>query len=181
VRVCFDATVLCGALRKPAGHNFRLLELAADGALIDGFTTEVAGMEFVRNALAGLGGVRYDIEVIEEFLDAFDPLFHPDNIAFSPIGRSLTRETWLHSRPIGEVVYHLTGRTQEDLLANLPEQLRVVVGKFDAYDVHVVAAAVASGADVICSSNRRHLPEGQLAGELRIIGPGRLGAELGIA
>jgi hypothetical protein len=63
----------------------------------------------VRNALAGLGGVRYDIEVIEEFLDAFDPLFHPDNVALSPIGRSLTRETWLHNRPIGEVVYHLTG------------------------------------------------------------------------
>jgi hypothetical protein len=70
VRGCFDATVLCGALRKPAGHNFRLLEIAADGVLINGFTTEVAGMEFVRNALAGLGGVRYDIEVIEEFLHA---------------------------------------------------------------------------------------------------------------
>jgi predicted nucleic acid-binding protein len=181
VRVCFDATVLCGALRKPTGRNFRLLELAAEGVLIDGFTTEVAGMEFVCNALAGLGGVRYDIEVIEEFLDAFDPLFHPDNVALSPIGRSLTRETWLHNRPIGEVVYHLTGRTREDLLADLPSQLRVVAGEFDAYDVHLVAAAVASAADVICSSNRRHLPEGKLAGELQIIGPGRLGAELGIA
>jgi hypothetical protein len=71
VRACFDATVLCGAFRKPAGHNFRLLELVADGVLVDGLTTEVAGMEFVRNALAGLGGVRYDIEVMGEFLDAF--------------------------------------------------------------------------------------------------------------
>jgi len=54
VLVCFDATVLCGALRKPAGHNFRLLELAADGVVVDAFTTEVAGMEFIRNALEGL-------------------------------------------------------------------------------------------------------------------------------
>lgn len=34
--VCFDATVLCGALRKPAGHNFKLLKLAADGVLAGG-------------------------------------------------------------------------------------------------------------------------------------------------
>jgi hypothetical protein len=53
VLVCFDATVLCGALRRPVGPNFRLLRLAAAGVVIDGFTTEVAGMEFVRNALDG--------------------------------------------------------------------------------------------------------------------------------
>ena len=68
--VCFDATVLCGALRRPAGMNFRLLQLAADGVVLDGFTTEVAGIEFVRNALDGLGGVRYDIDLIEEFSTA---------------------------------------------------------------------------------------------------------------
>jgi hypothetical protein len=90
-------------------------------------------------------------------------------------------ETWLHSRPIGEVVYHLTGRTREHLLAELPEQLRVVAGELDAHDVHLVAAAVERGADVICSSNRRHLPEGRLAGDLRVLGPGGLAAELGIA
>jgi hypothetical protein len=28
VLVVFDATVLCGALRKPTGYNFKLLELA---------------------------------------------------------------------------------------------------------------------------------------------------------
>jgi hypothetical protein len=107
VLVCFDATVLCGALRQPAGLNFRLLQLAADGVVLDGFTTEVAGIEFVRNALEGLAGVRYDIELIEEFLDGFGALFDPENVATSPIGRSLTAETWLHNKPIGEVVYHL--------------------------------------------------------------------------
>jgi len=61
VLACLDATVLCGALRKPTGHNFELLELATEGLVINGFTTEVAGMELVRNALEGLGGVSHDI------------------------------------------------------------------------------------------------------------------------
>lgn len=179
--VCFDATVLCAALRRPAGPNFRLLRLAADGVVIDGFTTEVAGMEFMRNALAGLGGVSFTIEAIEEFLDSFGPLFDTDNVATSPIGRSLTSQTWLHNKPIGELVYHLTGRTREELLDALPEQLRVVSGGFDAHDVHLVAAAVERGAHVICTANRRHMPEGPLAGGIEIVGPGRLAAELGLA
>ena len=178
--VCFDATVLCGALRRPTGLNFRLLQLAADSVVLDGFTTEVAGMEFVRNALDGLSGVRYDIELIEEFLDAFGALFDLENVATSPIGRSLTSQTWLHNKPIGDVVYHLTGRTHKELLDGLPEQLRVVSGEFDAHDVHLVAAAVARGADVICTSNRRHMPEGPVAGGIEVIGPGRLAADLGI-
>lgn len=73
--VCFDATVLCGAIRKPTGYNFKLLELAAGGAVLSGFTTDVAGMEFVRNALDGLSGVTYDMGLIEAFLDHFAPLF----------------------------------------------------------------------------------------------------------
>jgi hypothetical protein len=80
VLVVFDATVLCGALRKPTGYNFKLLELAADSALLQGFTTDIAGMEFLRNALDGLGGVNYDMELIEAFLDHFAPLFNPDNV-----------------------------------------------------------------------------------------------------
>jgi hypothetical protein len=109
---CFDATVLCGAIRKPTGYNFKLLELAAGRAVLSGFTTDVAGMEFVRNALDGLSGVTYDMELIEAFLDHFAPLFNPDNIQPSPIGRALPMQVSLHNRPIGEVVYELTGRTR---------------------------------------------------------------------
>ena len=178
--VCFDATVLCGALRKPTGLNFRLLELAADGVVLDGFTTEVAGMEFVRNALDGLAGIAFAIDEIEEFLDSFGALFDPGNVATSPIGRSLTSQTWLHNKPVGEVVYHLTGLTRDELLEGLPEQLRVASGEFDAHDVHLVAAAVERGADVICSSNRRHMPEGPLTRTIEVVGPGRLAANLGI-
>ena len=138
-------------------------------------------MEFVRNALEGLGGVTYSYDDIEEFLDVFEPLFDPDNVAPSPIGRSLTDETWLHNRPVGEVVYHLTGRHRGELLEDLPRQLRVVVGEFDAYDVHLVAAAVDLSATAICSANRKHLPEGRIAGTIDVIGPGRLARELGVA
>ena len=138
--VAFDATVLCSALRKSTGYYFKLLELAADGVLLQGFTTDIAGMEFVRNAL---GGVSYDMELIEAFLDHFAPLFNPDNVEPSPIGRVLPAQTYLHNRPIGEIVYELTGRRREDLLDGLPQQLRLIAGEFDAYDVHLVAVAVA--------------------------------------
>jgi hypothetical protein len=180
VLVVFDATVLCGALRKPTGYNFKLLELAADGTLLQGFTTDIAGMEFVRNALDGLGGVSYDMEMIEALLDHFAPLFNPDNIEQSPIGRALPAQASLHNRPIGEIVYELTGRTRENLLDGLPRQLSLIAGEFDAYDIHLVAAAVARNADVICSANRSHLPEGPLAGDLQVIGPGRLAVSLDI-
>jgi hypothetical protein len=180
VLVCFDATVLCGAIRKPTGYNFKLLELAADGAVLGGFTTDVAGMEIVRNALDGLSGVSYDMSQIERFLDHFARLFNPDNVEPSPIGRALPAQTSLHNRPIGEVVYELTGRTRAALLAGLPHQLRLVASEFDAFDVHLVAAAAARGADAICSADRAHLPAGSLAGGIEVIGPGRLAAQLGI-
>jgi hypothetical protein len=52
------------------------------------------------------------MELIEAFLDHFAPLFNPDNIQPSPIGRALPMQVSLHNRPIGEVVYELTGRTR---------------------------------------------------------------------
>ncbi|HET8536595.1 MAG TPA: hypothetical protein VFL73_05390, partial [Solirubrobacteraceae bacterium] len=61
------------------------------------------------------------------------------------VGLDATSQMWPHNKPIGEVVYHLTGRTREELLDDLPEQLRVVSGEFDALDVHLVAAAVERG------------------------------------
>jgi uncharacterized protein len=67
VRVCFDATVLCGALRKPTGHNFRLLERAADGVLIDGFTTEVAGMDPANHVLSTAPTCRREVDILAEF------------------------------------------------------------------------------------------------------------------
>jgi hypothetical protein len=56
--VAFDATVLSGALLKPNGINFEVLVRAAEGVPFRGFTTDVAGVEFVRNALEGLAQAR---------------------------------------------------------------------------------------------------------------------------
>jgi hypothetical protein len=105
VLVVFDATVLCGALRKPTGYNFKLLKLAADGTLLQGFTTDIAGTEFVRNALDGLGGVSYDMELIEAFLDHFLRCSTRKTSSLRRSGGRCRRRRPLHNRPIGEVVH----------------------------------------------------------------------------
>jgi hypothetical protein len=92
--VAFDATVLCRALLNPRAIVFELLIRAAQGMPFAGFTTEVVGMEFLRNAYGGFGaGDRwrtYSEQEIEGFLDVFAPLFGADNIRSSPLGRALT-------------------------------------------------------------------------------------------
>jgi hypothetical protein len=179
-RTVFDATVLCGALVRPTGQNWRLLAFAAESPVLDGFTTDVAGLEFVRNALDGISGNVYSLHEVEEFLDVFEPLFDPDNVAESPIGRSLLQRTDLHNKPIGEVAYELTGRTREDLLADLESQPRLMDPEFDYADLHIVISAVEHGAEIICSSNRRDLPEGPIVPGIEVMGPGRLSAMLGL-
>lgn len=181
LRVCFDATVLCGALVRPTGQNARLLAFAAESPVLEGFTTDVVGLEFIRNAVGGISGEVYDLAEIEAFLDVFEPLFDPDNVAKAPIGRSLIQRADLHNKPLGEVVYELTGRTKEDLLTGLNDQVRLVAEEFDYKDLHLVVAAVEQDADVICSSNRADLPEGPIVPSIEVIGPGRLCAVFGLS
>lgn len=92
--MAFDATVLCRALLNPAGVEFELLVRAAQGVPVRGFTTEVVGMEFLRNAYMGFGaGERfrtYHQDELESFLDTFAPLFDLENIHTSALGRALT-------------------------------------------------------------------------------------------
>ncbi len=130
--MAFDATVLCGALLNPRGLEFELLVRAAVGAPFRGFTTEVVGMEFLRNALSGFGtGDRfrvYDKHEVAEFLDTFAPLFAIDNIRASPLGRALMPNHALHDRPLGEVLYELTGQTDDALLEDLESQPTVTPG-----------------------------------------------------
>jgi hypothetical protein len=93
---------------------------------------------------------------------------------------ALLAQASLHNRPSGEIVYELTGRTCEDPLDGLSPAIEAHRGRVDAYDIHLVDAAVARNANVICSANRSHLPEGSLAGDLQVVGPGRLVASLGM-
>ena len=91
MRVCFDATVLCGGLIRPTGQNARLLAFAADSPLLDGFTTDVVGLEFVRNALDGISGNVYELDEMEEFLDFSSRCRSRERRHQSPPDRALAR------------------------------------------------------------------------------------------
>jgi predicted nucleic acid-binding protein len=176
VRVLFDATVLCGGLVNPAGVNYRLLRLAAAGGPLDGFTTEVAGYEFVYNALRGIRGVQYESDEIADFLDSFAPLFDPARVAPSSIGRAIIDQVWMYERPVGEVVWELTGRSVPDLLQELEKQQRVAEHDFDPADLHLLVAAIESSADALCTSNTTDFRM-ERVGTLRVVRPGVLWAE----
>ncbi len=185
--VALDANILCSAILSPKSLNWRVLEHAAKRVPFQGFTTEVAGMEFVRNASEGFktkGGLKtFDLDEIEEFLDVFDPLFDPDNVATSPIGRSLTGNHALHDQPLGQVVYQLTGRTREELLDDLESQPLVNQGSsvahFDPFDLHLALAAVEREADYLCTSNTKDYSMSHI-GPVRIATPEHLVAEFSL-
>jgi hypothetical protein len=111
VLVEFDATVLCGALVNPYSKNAQLLELAADG-ILPAFATDVVGYEFVYNALKGNLTKKRDpftAEEVEAFVDSFGELFQPENVRRVSVGRDLTNLFWAHQKPVGQVLYELTG------------------------------------------------------------------------
>lgn len=153
-RVLFDATVICGAFVRPDGVNHKLLALADDG-LIDAFTTDVAAYEFVYNAYKGklTGGDPVEPELLSEFLDGFPNLFDPETTPRVSIGRNVVDRVWMLGKPVGQVVYELTGRQSADLLTQLHEQQIVGIDDFDPGDLHLLVAAVEHEADIICTSN----------------------------
>lgn len=185
--MAFDATVLCRALLNPAGVEYELLVRAGQGVPFRGFTTDVVGMEFLRNAHMGFGaGERfrtYDENELEEFLDTFAPLFDVDNIHSSPLGRALTPNHALHDRPLGEVLYELTGQTDESLLDELESQPTVTPGPslrhFDPFDLHLALVAVRADADVLCTSNSTDYTMERI-GNVRISTPVALADEYGL-
>ncbi len=185
--MAFDATVLSGALVKPNGINFELLIRAAEGVPFSGFTTDVAGVEFVRNALEGFGADgaarRYGPDEIEEFLETFAPLFDDDNVRASPMGRALTNNHALHDMPLGQVLYELTGRDDETLLVDLESQPTVTPGPsvkhFDPFDLHLALTALENGADILCTSNMTDYTMDNI-GPVRVMSPGALAHEYGL-
>jgi hypothetical protein len=185
--VAFDATVLCRALLNPVGLEFELLVRAAEGVPFRGFTTDVVGMEFLRNAYAGFGAGerfrRYSEDELEEFLDTFAPLFDADSIHAAPIGRALTPNHELHDKPVGEVVFELTGRRDASLLDELEAQPTVTPGPslrhFDPFDLHLVLTAVRDGADALCTSNTTDSTMERI-GPVRIATPATLADDYGL-
>lgn len=167
--------------------EFELLVRAAQGVPFRGFTTEVVGMELLRNAYMGFGaGERfrtYHQDELESFLDTFAPLFDLENIHTSALGRALTPNHALHDRPLGEVVYEMTGQTDETLLAGLESQPTVTRGPslrhFDPFDLHLALVAVRDGADVLCTSNTTDYTMANI-GRVRIATPGELADAYGL-
>ncbi len=159
--VAFDATVLCNAILNEQSLDFELLVAAASSVPFSGFTTDVAGLEFVRNASEGFrtaAGVRaFTRDQIGAFLDTFAPLFELENVAPALVGRRLLENHALHDRPLGEVVAAITGASREQLLADLHAQPLVTSGPsiahFDPFDLHLALAAVQRGADYLCTRN----------------------------
>jgi hypothetical protein len=160
---------------------------AAQGVPFRGFTTEMVGMEFLRNAYTGFGaGQRFRVyapDEVEQFLDTFAPLFDVNNIHASPLGRALTPNHALHDQPLGEVLYELTGATDESLLEGLERQPTVTPGPslqhFDPLDLHLILVAVLDGADVLCTSNTTDYTMEHI-GPVRIATPGQLADDYGL-
>lgn len=177
-RVLFDATVICGAFVKPDGVNYKLLELSDDG-LIDGFTTDVAAYEFVHAAYRGslTGGEQVDPELLREFLDGFPHLSDPTTTARVSIGRNVVDQVWMLRKPVGQVVYDLTGRQRDDLLAHLQDQQIVGIDDFDPSDLHLLVAAVEQEADIVCTSNTTDLKQ-PAYGSIRVATPAALYREI---
>jgi predicted nucleic acid-binding protein len=173
-RVLFDATVICGAFVSPHGHNYKLLALADDG-LIDGFTTDVSAYEFVYNAYkcALTRGKPVKPEILTEFFDSFPHLFDPATTPRVSIGRNIVGQVWINEKPVGEVVWKITGRKREDLLERLHEQQLVAIDDYDPADLYLLVAAVEQGADYICTSNTSDLKQ-PTYGNIRVVTPGDL-------
>lgn len=185
--MAFDATVLCRALLNPHGLEFELLLRAAQGVPFRGFTTEVVGVEFLRNAYTGFGGgsrfKRYHEDELREFLDTFAPLFDVANIRMSPLGRALTANHALHDKPVGEVLFELTRQRDASLLADLENQPTVTPGPserhFDPFDLHLALVAVREGVEVLCTSNTNDYSMSHM-GQVRIATPAALADEYGL-
>lgn len=145
-------------------------------------------MEFLRNAHAGFGtgprARRYSEDEIVAFLDTFAPLFDVENIYASPIGRALTANHELHDKPLGEVIYALTGQHETSLLADLQAQPAVSPGPslqhFDPFDLHLALVAVRDGATALCTSNTTDFTMEHI-GPVRIVTPHTLADDYGLA
>lgn len=89
----------------------------------------------------------------------------------------------MHDQPLGEVLYELTGQTDETLLADLESQPTVTPGPsvrhFDPFDLHLALVAVRDGANVLCTSNTTDYTMARI-GQVRIATPAALADEYGL-
>lgn len=152
--VLLDTTVFCGALVKEDGGNATILRLANIPLFVPVISQAVIA-EFIHAAITtGLGNRRYTPEEVAAFLDALGPLLDPAQssvisvtykqvVAFPP------------TTPLASVLLTVVDRWSLDTrLLTLKDRLGSrTISQFDVGDLHVAAAVVEYGADILITSN----------------------------
>lgn len=87
VKVFFDTTVLCSAIRSPFGLCMGLLDLALAGFIEPVITQEVVA-EFDRNCRIGIRGKVYVDQEIADFCQVLAPLLSAEMIQRVAMGRA---------------------------------------------------------------------------------------------
>jgi hypothetical protein len=187
MRVEFDTTVLWGAFHSPSGPSFSLMALAAQRTpVLDAFITDVIGAEFwwraTQQGVKGPGqrvARTYTEQELEPFLETFEVLLQPTNLARAPLSRSLGQNASLVGLPLGEFLHVVTGVDRAALLAAATLSFPVTFESMDIADLHVICGALQNGADVICSSDSKLLGYDPI-GDIRVLRPAHLAGELGL-
>lgn len=125
MRVEFDTTVLWGAFHSPSGPCFSLMALAAQRTpVLNGFITDVIGAEFwwraTQQGVMGPGqrvARTYTEQELEPFLETFEVLLEPTNMARVSLSRSLGQNASLVGLSLGEFLHVVTGVDRVALLA----------------------------------------------------------------
>ena len=121
----------------------------------------------------------YTEEQIAEFLDVFGDLFEPASLARAPLGRSLGRFAGIVGRPLGEVLYAITGKDHDALVAGLTTKVSVTFESVDIADLHVIAGAIDNDAELLCTNDTRTLSYDSV-GSMSIVTVSELAEELGL-
>ncbi len=187
MRVEFDTTVLWGAFHSPSGPCFSLMALAAQRTpVLNGFITDVIGAEFwwraTQQGVMGPGqrvARTYTEQELEPFLETFEVLLEPTNMARVSLSRSLGQNASLVGLSLGEFLHVVTGVDRVALLAATTLSFPVTFESMDIADLHVICGALQNGADVICSSDGRLLGYDPI-GDIRVLRPRHLAGELGL-
>jgi predicted nucleic acid-binding protein len=187
MRVEFDTTVLWSAFHNPAGPSFSLMAIAAQRTpVLDGFITDVIGAEFwwraTQQGVKGTGqrvARTYTEQELKPFLETFEVLLEPANMARAPLSRSLGQNASLVGLSLGEFLHVVTGTDRAALLAAATLSFPVTFESMDIADLHVICGALQNSADVICSSDSRLLRYDPI-GDVRVLPPMHLAGELGL-
>ena len=168
VRVLFDTTVLCAAIRNPRGLNMGLLKLALVGLIEPVITQEVVA-EWVGNCRAGLGGVAITEEDLDAFCDLMEPMLSEPMIARVRMGRAMGPLEPITETAGALIIQAPIGHEQQTQVIN--DQ---VLALKDPHDRHIVVAALQDACDCICTANTRDFPDGMRFNKLEFITPKRL-------